>query len=50
MLATATKARKAPQSWLRPGSPCWKTRMIIAKAAALVPTDMKAVTGIGEPS
>src|SRR5437660_11678462 len=49
MLVAATKARRACHSGARWGRPPAKTRTIIAKAAALVPTDMNAVTGIGAP-
>src|SRR5258708_2830267 len=49
MLVAATKARSACHSGARWGSPPEKTRTIIAKAAAFVPTDMQAVTGIGAP-
>src|SRR5450830_1435465 len=49
MLVAATKARSACHSGARWGRPPEKTRTIIAKAAALVPTDMNAVTGSGAP-
>src|SRR6267378_8286940 len=49
MLVAATKASSACHSGARWGSPPAKTRMIMANAAALVPTDMKAVTGMGAP-
>ena len=49
MLVAATKASSACHSGARWGRPPSKTRMIIANAAALVPTDMNAVTGIGAP-
>ena len=49
MLVAATNASSTCHSGLRWGSPPAKTRTIIAKAAALVPTDMNAVTGMGAP-
>ncbi len=49
MLVAATKASSTCHSGERWGRPPAKTRTIIAKAAALVPTDMNAVTGIGAP-
>ena len=49
MLVAATKASRACHSGARCGNPPAKTRTIIANAAALVPTDMNAVTAIGEP-
>ncbi len=49
MLVAATKASSVCHSGARWGRPPEKTRTIIAKAAALVPTDMKAVTGSGAP-
>ena len=49
MLVAATKASRACHSPERWGNPEAKTRTIMAKAAALVPTDMKAVTGSGAP-
>src|SRR4029077_14675739 len=49
MLVAATNASKVCHSGARWGRPAEKTLTIIAKAAALVPTDMNAVTGIGAP-
>ena len=49
MLVAATKARSVCHSGARWGRPPAKTRTLMANAAALVPTDMKAVTGIGAP-
>ena len=49
MLAAATTASSVCHSGARWGRPAAKTRTIIAKAAAFVPTDMNAVTGIGAP-
>src|SRR5437660_5703543 len=49
MLASDTKTITHCHSAARWGRPPAKTRTIIAKAAALVPTDMNAVTGIGAP-
>jgi hypothetical protein len=50
MLVAATNASRTCHSGARWGRPPAKTRMIIANPAALVPTDMNAVTGIGAPS
>ena len=49
MLVAATNARRTCHSGARWGRPPAKIRMTIAKPAALVPTDMNAVTGIGAP-
>jgi len=49
MLVAATKARRHLPLRREVGRPPEKTRTIIAKAAAFVPTDMKAVTGMGAP-
>ena len=49
MLVAATNASSVCHSGARWGRPPSKTRTIMAKAAALVPTDMKAVTGRGAP-
>ena len=49
MLAKATIASSTCHSGARCGRPPAKTRTIMAIAAALVPTDMNAVTGIGAP-
>ncbi len=49
MLVAETNASSACHSGARWGRPPAKTRTIIANAAAFVPTDMNAVTGIGAP-